>query len=256
MTIKIIDTSKNTVLQTSSVTLKNPLKEDSIDPARVSIELSWQSPTYLVSKESTMLSEYSCDPEQSECKINFLITPKLDNLPSSQFVCEIMTDFTLITTTDPCNPNTSVVPVGNHTISINIRDKAKNTLIKTYDIALKNPLVDTSIDPTRVTTDIVWQQPTYLLEKDISKTEYVCDPDKSECSVNILVTPKLDGVESSKLGCHITTDFGINESSCNPNTFTVPEGNHILTVEVINIQNQAILSTQTIIFHASLSDNS
>lgn len=134
-------------------------------------------------------------------------------------------------------------------MSIKIRDKAKNSLIKTYDIVLKNPSRDTSIDPTRVTRDIVWQQPTYLLEKDIPKTEYVCDPDKAECSVNLLVTPKLDGLESPKLICHITSDFGIEENDCNPNTFTVPSGNHALSIEILDVQTHTILSTQTIILH-------
>jgi hypothetical protein len=51
---------------------------------------------------------------------------------------------------------------------------------------------------------------------------YVCDKAKTECKINLLVTPKLDVVSSSKLSCHITTDFGFEVNSCNPDTFVVP----------------------------------
>lgn len=105
-------------------------------------------------------------------------------------------------------------------LTIKILDKAKNTILQTYEILLKNNPSDTTIDPTRVVTDITWQQPTYLLGKeDVSKNEYICDALKAECKINILITPKLDGVESNKLICHIFTDFGLEENDCNPDIF-------------------------------------
>ncbi len=171
------------------------------------------------------------------------MTPKLDGADSSQLTCEISTDFELAPTTDACNPNTSIVPKGDHTLTIKILDKNKNTVLQTSTVLIKNPVIDESIDPTKVVTDITWQQPTYLIGKeDTSKTEYTCDTSKTDCKVNLLVTPKLDGVESSKLTCHITTDFGIEESDCNPDTFTVPIGNHKLTIETKNIAGETMLT--------------
>ncbi len=182
------------------ITLKNTPKDTSIDPARVTFTKTWQSPTYLLSAENVTLDSYTCDPEKTECKINLLGIPKLDGVESSELTCEIIADFTIVPTSDPCNPNTSVVPVGDHLVLIKILDKTKNIVLKNYEITLKNPLVDSTIDPTKVVTDILWQQPTYLLEKDNSTlSAYTCDPEKTECRVNLLVTPKLDGVESSKL---------------------------------------------------------
>ncbi len=183
--------------------------DDAIDPLRVTHTREWQSPSYLLLKEDTSLSEYSCDPEQEQCKINLKVIPMLDGVESSLLTCDITSDFEIVPTSESCNPNTSIVPVGEHDVSIKILDKTKNTLLQTYHIILKNNPPDTTIDPARVITDIVWQQPTYLLEKeDASRDEYVCDPEKTECKINLLASPKLDGAESTKLSCHISSDFG------------------------------------------------
>jgi len=174
----------------------------------------------------------------------------LDGVASSQITCEITSDFEIVPTTEPCNPNTSVVPKGDHILTLKILDKNKNTLLQTSTLTLRNTPIDESIDPTKVVTDIIWQQPTYLLEKeDISKSEYTCDPTKAECRVNILVTPKLDGVESSKLSCHMTTDFGTEENDCNPDTFSIPNGEHNLTIEIKNTGTGDIISTRKILLH-------
>jgi hypothetical protein len=147
----------------------------------------------------------------------------LDGVESSLLSCEITSDSDIVSTSDPCNPNTSIVPEGDHTFTIKILDKTKNTTLQTYEILLKNNPPDNTIDPTRVVTDITWQQPTYLLEKeDTSKNEYACDSEKTECKINMLLVPKLDGAESNQLVCHIFTDFGIEENDCNPDTFSLP----------------------------------
>jgi hypothetical protein len=105
----------------------------------------------------------------------------------------ITADFDLIAGAEPCNPNTSVVPVGDHHITIQILQKSDNALLVTREILLKNPPVDTTIDPTRVTLVFEWQQTTHLLLKeDVSLSEYTCDPEQTECKMNLLVTPFLD----------------------------------------------------------------
>jgi endonuclease YncB( thermonuclease family) len=239
---KIADDS---VVTEWSMTIIHP--DGSIDPLRVTHTREWQSPSYLLLYEDTSLGEYSCDAEQEECKINLKVTPMLDGTESSLLTCEITSDFEIVPTSDPCNPNTSIVPEWEHALTIKILDKAKNTILQTYEILLKNNPPDTTIDPTRVVTDITWQQPTYLLGKeDVSKNEYTCDAEKTECKINVLATPKLDGVESSKLSCHIFTDFGLEENDCNPDTFSVPTGTHTLTIETKNKVTNEIITTRTI----------
>ena len=187
--------------------------DDSIDPLRVTHTKEWQSPTYLLLKEDVSLMEYTCDSTQTECKINLKITPLLDGASFSALTCEITSDFEIVPTSDPCNPNTSTVPVGNHDLTIKILDKNKNTILQTSTLTLINIPEDNTINPTKVVTDIIWQQPTYLLEKDdTTKTFYTCDAEKTECKINLLVVPKLEGVESPKLSCHIVTDFGFEEN--------------------------------------------
>lgn len=226
ITIQIVQKSDSAIVATRVITLKNPLIDTSLDPARVNVTFSWQTPTHLLLKDDTSLTEYTCDPEQAECKINLLVSPLLDGVSSPLLTCEITSDFPLEPTTDPCNPNTSVVPVGDHILSIKILQKSDNTLLVTREILLKNPPIDTSIDPLRVTSSFTWQSPTYLLLKeDISLTEYTCDPAQYECRINLLFTPLLDGVESSQLTCEITSDFPLEPTTdvCNPNTSVAPE---------------------------------
>lgn len=205
VTIKIFDKSKNIVLQTSTIVIKNTSEENSIKPERVTYTKEWQSPTYLLSKEDITLSEYVCDPEQSECKINPLFLPLLDGSVSSRLVCLVEADFELVPTSDPCNPNTSLVPPGEHIITLKILDNTNNNLIRTFSLSIKNIRTDdVPIDPKRVTTDITFQQPTYVITREEDgRTIYVCDKAKTECKINLLVTPKLDGITSSKLSCRI-----------------------------------------------------
>lgn len=224
--------------------------DGSIDPLRVTMLREWQSPTYLPQKDDVSLTEYACDSAQSDCKVNLKITPLLDGLVSSLLTCEVSSDFTLVPTSDPCNPNTSVVPTGDHVVNVKILDTVRWTTLQTSSFLLKNTPIDDIIDPLKVTIWLEFQQPTYLLQKnDTSMTEYTCDSAKSECSVNILAVPKLDGAASNKLICRIKTDFGVEEHDCNPDTFIVPTGDHTLTMEVLNATNQNMITTRTIILH-------
>ncbi|MCB9806593.1 hypothetical protein H6768_01615 [Candidatus Peribacteria bacterium] len=95
--------------------------------------------------------------------------------------------------------------------------------------------------------EIVWQQPTYFLEKDdIAREIYSCDATKDICRFNLQVLPKLDGEITSKLTCRITSDFGTEENDCNPNTVDVPEGNHSLTIEIVDVVTNELLITRII----------
>lgn len=196
------------------------------------------------------MTEYTCNPDAPNCRINLLFIPLLDGVESSLLTCEITSDFPLEPTADPCNPNTSVVPSGDHILSIKIFEKSNHTLLVTREILLKNPLVDTSIDPLRVTSTLAWQSPTYLLLKeDVSLMEYTCDISQPECKVNPLFTPLLDGVESSLLTCEITSDFLLEPTldPCNFNTSLVPVGDYILSLKILQKSDNTLLTTREIL---------
>ncbi|MEI6710803.1 MAG: hypothetical protein WCK88_00595 [bacterium] len=76
--IQILQKSDSSVVATRSIVLKNPPKDTSIDPLRVTSTFAWQQTTHLLQKDDTSLSEYTCDPEQPECKVNLQVTPFLD----------------------------------------------------------------------------------------------------------------------------------------------------------------------------------
>lgn len=44
--------------------------------------------------------------------------------------------------------------------------------------------------------------------------------------------------------CRITTDFGIEMDNCNPSTIDVPEGNHSITIDLLDVVSREIVSTR------------
>lgn len=127
-------------LVSRDIVLKNIPQDTTIDPTHITTSLTWQSPTYLLQKEDTLLSEYTCDADHEECKINLLVIPLLDGTESTQLICEIVSDFELVPTSDPCNPNTSLVPSGDHVITVRILQKVDMMPLITREILIKNPL--------------------------------------------------------------------------------------------------------------------
>ncbi len=246
VTIKILSKATSEVLQTSIFTLKN-LPEEPLDPEKISLLLEWQSPTYLIEKDDTSLTEYTCDPLQEECKINLKVTPQIDGENSTKLSCIITSDFEVITSSDPCNPNTSIVPNWDHVISIDLID-VENTVLKNFTLLIKNSPTDNSLDPTRATLDLVFQQPTYFLEKeDTNLSSYTCDSARSQCRANFLLTPKLDGENSSLLTCHITTDFWVMLDTCNPDTIDFPaKVESKITIEIRQKNTENLLLSREI----------
>lgn len=129
MTIQVLQKSDSSLIATRVIKLHNPVVDNSIDPTRVTMTLNWQNYTYLLGKEDKSLSDYVCDPSHTECKINLQLLPFLDGIASNRLTCAITTDFLLVPTTDPCNPNSSSVPAGDHILSMQILDKTNNNML-------------------------------------------------------------------------------------------------------------------------------
>jgi len=196
------DAEQTEVLPDPVVPIDPPIVPPIVAPT-YSVVLEWQLATYLLAKEDTTLSEYTCDSSKPECKINLKITPQKDGVNDTQLTCFITADFDLIpSVSDVCNPNSSIVPAGDHHITIQILQKSDNTLLTTREIILKNPLsvppLEPPIDPPDVTPPtytfvLEWQIPTYLLGKeDTTLSEYICDTTKDECEINLKITPQRD----------------------------------------------------------------
>lgn len=256
ITIKILKKSDSSEVSTRIITLKNIINDIWIDPTRVTMELVWQSPSYLLPPDVVLVDTLTCDPEKDSCKINPIISPLLDGKKSPELICNISADFELIPTIDPCNPNTSTVPSWDHTLTINVLQKSTQQVLISREIHLKNNSESTTIDATRITSKISWQSPSYLVEKDnVTLTEYNCDTSQPDCKVNLLVTPFLDGIESTKLSCQITSDFELVPTTdpCNPNTSIIPVGEHPLIIEIIHKSDGSVLTTRTILLKHNIS---
>lgn len=66
---------------------------------------------------------------------------------------------------------------------------------------------------------IIFQNPTYLLDKDMEKETYICDDSQDECKINFNIDDLELTTFSSKFYCRV--DFGFitwEEEKCNPNT--------------------------------------
>jgi hypothetical protein len=72
----------------------------------------------------------------------------------------------------------------------------------------------------------LFQQPTYLLEKDTPNLEvYTCDVSKDACKVNFDFTPSVPtDLPASHYSCRIDFGFGVTgqEEKCNPSTVEFP----------------------------------
>ena len=223
-----------------------------MDPLYVA-QIAWQQSTDLLTKDDITLMEYSCDTTQSACRVNLAVTPLLDNNSSPTLTCNITADFDLTPSlSNPCNPNQSIVPIGVHSITIEILQKSTGALLTTRTITIHNTPPNTSIDPVRVMLTLAWQNTTHLTEKvDGTLAEYFCDSTRSSCSINPEITPLLDGVASTLLICSFVSDIDLTPTSdpCNPNTSTVPSGDHTLSIEIREKSTGMLLVTRPIMIH-------
>ena len=86
-----------------------------------------------------------------------------------------------------------------------------------------------TIAPIKVT----FQQPTYLLEKDIDKDTYTCDSSKWDCKVNLDLTSTFWKSVPSIFSCLLDFWFSTGEEQkCNPNTVIFPVWNYSLKIKI------------------------
>ncbi len=103
MHVTITHITSNTLVREGTIRIHNPdipsipdtSDEGAGDVAVYSAALVWQNTTHLLTKEDGTLSEYTCDPGESECVINPLIIPSKDGQESSALTCLVTADFDL-----------------------------------------------------------------------------------------------------------------------------------------------------------------
>ncbi len=92
-----------------------------------------------------------------------------------------------------------------------------------------------------------FQNPTYLLEKELEKTEYQCDQTKSDCKVNIDLRWTFWGSIPSTYTCDIDFGFIKEKDNCNPNTVTFPNGEYNVVFRIYEKAHPENFQEKTIV---------
>lgn len=72
--------------------------------------------------------------------------------------------------------------------------------------------------------NIIFQNPSYILEKDLIKNEYFCDPEKDICKINIKLTDLWGGDIWNDFLCEIKYSHSFEtDNRCNPTTFILDQ---------------------------------
>lgn len=79
---------------------------------------------------------------------------------------------------------------------------------------------------------IEFQNPTYLIDKNLIKDVYICDDSRSECKVNIKITDSYGDDIWSDFWCRVEYSIGETIDNCNPTTVIFPLGLHTISVEI------------------------
>lgn len=100
---------------------------------------------------------------------------------------------------------------------------------------------------------IDFQNPSYILEKDLIKNSYTCDPEREECKVNFkLVDAQWEGF-SSKYECLIEFSSIIaDDNRCNPTTVILTESTEI-TFSLFHEENPENISIKKLDFILDIS---
>ena len=84
---------------------------------------------------------------------------------------------------------------------------------------------------------IDFQNPSYILEKDIQKQEYSCDPEREECKVNIKILDENQWEISSDFWCEIIFSNSEEFADCNPTTIVLEDSENIINIKIFEENN-------------------
>ena len=84
---------------------------------------------------------------------------------------------------------------------------------------------------------IDFQNPSYILEKDIQKQEYICDPEREECKVNIKILDENQWEISSDFWCEIIFSNSEEYADCNPTSVVLEESENIINIKIFEENN-------------------
>lgn len=137
-----------------------------------------------------------------------------------------------------------------------------NQIISTWSLDSNSWSLDSSfwtweIDLSDLDFDFTFQNPSYLLEKDLVKEIYYCDEEKEECKINIKLVQKNKKDISSKNKCFINYGFeSKTEENCNPKTLVFPVWESKVLFRVYDKYDETRFIEKSIYINNSKKENS
>ncbi len=244
------------------------------------IQIDFQQPTYLLETDEEK-SEYTCDSSRDSCKVNFDFSRSFwTDFSAWDYKCE--TSFWFISWQENrCNPNTIEFPKWVFEVSIKIVSQSESSDSTHKTILIRNPVdewqdtseqtseqesdtedewsdtdswEDTTSSHTKQSWDISvpeiqvdFQQPTYLLETDEEKWEYICDSSKDSCKVNFDFSRSF-WTDFSAWDYRCETSFWFvswQENRCNPNTIEFPKWSFEISVKILSQSDSSVYKEKT-----------
>ena len=103
---------------------------------------------------------------------------------------------------------------------------------------------------------IKFQNPSYILDKDIEKTEYICDSEKDECKINIVFVDSTWENLSSDYECFTEySQWFESDNRCNPTTIILTETTQVnYSVYIKNKPENKIIKSINFIIEISISE--
>ncbi|NDK19361.1 hypothetical protein GW819_00810 [Candidatus Gracilibacteria bacterium] len=229
------------------------------------IIFSLQQPSYFTDK-NPVLSEFMCDITESDCKVNFDLSPSFTgSFHLSDFLCSI--DFGLENPTGEegkCNPNTIVFTGSSDSIvHFRIIKKTDSSIFSERTIVIHRGFVQLNtssgtlsnsgiLDNSGVTmntgTSLIITEPEIVIQSGID-SGFKCT--KIDCIINLEYIPK-----DSKEMCFWSFSGGTysagTENNCNPGYIHYPVGNFIITLRVYEKGNTINFREKTLPFTNTL----
>jgi len=102
-------------------------------------KITFQNPSYVLEREEER-SDYTCDSEKEECKINFKLQTSDDTDIWSTFICSINFWFES-DQSSKCNPNTVIFPEWETSMAFRVSDKNDENNYKEKTILIKKEII-------------------------------------------------------------------------------------------------------------------
>lgn len=221
-----------------------PLQIENVDspPETLTIPeiiLTFQRPSYIV-ETSADSWWYECDSSKWDCKVNFSLEDTFWGYVPAAYTCT--TDFWFSTWEEnKCNPNTVVIPEGEHQMRFTIFEKNNSQNAKQKNITIKN-----------IKKVVEVPQPIIEIQSGLENSWEVFSCKNADCKVNLTLESSFTSESPENLfSCEWDFGWGVFETQdtdkkCNPWFVQFWGGNFQVTAKIYEKNNWENYQIQTL----------